>query len=54
VHEIADVVYGDATVAHDLVGATVERDDTIEDAGKRRGVELKQEFLHGERGSGVI
>jgi hypothetical protein len=46
-HEITDVVYGDTTVAHDLVGATIERDDTIEDAGKGRGVELKEEFLHG-------
>ena len=33
VHEIADRVFGDAAVAHDLVGAAVEGDDAIEDAG---------------------
>ena len=36
VHEIADVVRRDPAVAHDFVRARIERDDTVEDAGKWR------------------
>ena len=42
VHEIADGLFGDAAVAQDFVGAGVERDNTIEDAGVRRAVELQE------------
>ena len=46
VHEIANVAFGDAAVAHDGVGAGVVRDDLVEDARQARAVELEQEFAH--------
>jgi len=38
VHEIAYVVGRDDAVAHDFVRARIERDNTIEDAGKWRRI----------------
>ena len=49
VHEIADGLLGDAAVAQDFVGAGVERDNAIEDAGVRRAVELQEDFAHRHR-----
>src|SRR5689334_5905968 len=45
-HEVADGVRGDATVAHDLVRTGVIGDDAIEHARRSRAVEVKQELSH--------
>jgi hypothetical protein len=52
VHEVANRVCRDATVAHHFVRAAIERDDAIKYAWVTRGVELQQKFAHGTAGAG--
>ena len=46
VHQIAHGVFGDAAVAHDVIGAAIARDNAIEHAGMNRAVELNEELAH--------
>src|SRR5690606_27961808 len=47
VHQRLDVLRRDVAIGKDLLGPAIDRDDAIETAGKRVGVELKENGLHG-------
>ena len=46
VDQVADVVLGDAAVAHDDVGAGIVGDDLVEHARQPGAVELEQKLAH--------